>query len=217
MGEKIIAPEDLTRRKLLGGICALSLAAGSGLMTMSQAHAAAAGESYILKAGGDLIAAAKRGSTAAFRALLKSYIDVTSIAMFALGKYRRKLPASQKSEYISLVEAFMVNTLTQFGRKFKGHKFQFVNAKKTSRGLSVQSKLKFLGGKKQNVSWKLVGKGGSYRVADINFQGVWLASLLRSTFTGHIKKNGNDVNALMVYLRKAAGPGGATVKSDFNG
>ncbi|MGI9414852.1 MAG: MlaC/ttg2D family ABC transporter substrate-binding protein [Hyphomicrobiales bacterium] len=180
------------------------------------AEAASAGEKYVISAGNDLIAAAKRGTTSAFRSVLKKYVNVSSMALFALGKHRRKLPAGMKSEYVALVEEFVVQTLTQYGKKFKGNNFQVTNARATSRGMSVESKLKFLGGRQpQKVSWKLIGSGGKYRVSDINFQGVWLASLLRSTFTGHMKKNGNDINALIAYLRKAAGPGGAKIASDF--
>lgn len=206
---------DISRRRLLGGICCLSLAAGAGVLA-GPAMAAGAVENFVIKAGADLIQAAKSGSASAFRSLLRSYIDVTNMALFALGKFRRKLPEDQHEEYISLVESFMVHTLTQFGRKFKGRTFEVVNARKTGSGITVQSNLKFLGGKKQKVTWKLVGGGDNYRVADINFQGVWLAGLLRSTFVDLIKKNGNNIDGLMAYLRKSA-PGNATIKSDFKG
>ena len=136
------------------------------------------------------------------------------MAMFALGKHRKNLPAGQRAEYIALVEGFMVYTLSQFSRKFKGRKFEVIKSRKTSRGLTVESKLKFLGGKQQKVTWKLVGSGGNYRVADINFQGVWLAGLLRSSFASVIKKNGNNVRGLIAYLRTAA-PGNSRIKSDF--
>ena len=205
-----------TRRTLLGGICAFSLAAGSGILTAGGAQAASAGSNFVLKAGADLIAAARAGGPSGFRALLRAYIDVTSMALFALGKFRKNLPEGQRSEYVSLVEGYMVHTLAQFGKKFQGRKFEVVNSRATSRGLAVESNLKFLGGKKQKVQWKLVGSGGNYRVADINFQGVWLAGLLRSTFTSLIKKNGNSVEGLMAHLRKST-PGNATIKSDFNG
>lgn len=206
-------PSDMTRRRLLRGICSFSLAAGGGYLMTGLAAAATPGGSYVVKAGADLIRAAKSGSASAFRSLLKSYIDVNSIAMFALGKYRSKLPEGKRSEYVALVEGFMVYTLSQFGKKFKGREFEVVNARKTSRGVTVETVLKFLGGKKQNVTWKLVGSGGSYRVADINFQGVWLAGLMRSTFSDLIRKNGKSVDGLLKYLRKST-PGNATVKSD---
>ena len=218
MGNRMGVPATLNRRSLLGGICAVALAAGGGVILATGAEAASAGEKYVVTAGNELIAAAKRGTTAAFRQVLKKYVDVTSVAMFALGKHRRKLPSDLKPEYIGLVEEFVVQTLTQYAKKFKGNNFQVTNTRATSRGLSVESKLKFIGGRQpQKVSWKLVGSGSKYRVSDINFQGVWLASLLRSTFTGHIKKNGNDINALISYLRKAAGPGAGTMTSDFKG
>ncbi len=206
-------PSGMTRRRLLGGICSISLAAGAGFLLVGSAAAATPGGAYVIKAGAHLIRAAKSGSASAFRTLLKSYIDVNSMAMFALGKYRSKLPESQRSEYVSLVEGFMVYTLSQFGKKFKGREFEVVNARKTNRGVTVETVLKFLGGKKQSVTWKLVGSGGSYRVADINFQGVWLAGLLRSSFSDVIRKNGNSIDGLMKYLRSAA-PGNGTVKSD---
>lgn len=207
-------PAGVSRRKLLGGICAAALTVSVACGSIGQTEAATAGGTYVVKAGADLIRAAKSGSGAAFKSLLKRYIDVNSMAMFALGKHRKKLPAGQTAEYIALVENFMVYTLSQFSKKFKGREFEVVNSRKSGRGLSVETKLKFLGGKQQKVTWKLVGSGGNYRVADINFQGVWLAGLLRSTFSSLIKKNGNSVTGLISYLRSAA-PGNAKIKSDF--
>ena len=203
----------MTRRRLLRGICCASLAAGGGFLLTGLAAAATPGGTFVVRAGADLIRAAKSGSASAFRSLLKSYIDVTTIALFALGKYRKKLPEDQRSEYVALVEGFMVYTLSQFGKKFKGREFEVINARQTSRGVTVETVLKFLGGKKQKVTWKLAGSGGNYRVSDINFQGVWLAGLMRSTFSDLIRKNGNSIDGLMKYLRGAA-PGNATVKSD---
>ena len=147
MGNRMGVPATLTRRSLLGGICAVALAAGGGGLLATGAEAASAGEKYVLTAGNELIAAAKRGTTAAFRQVLKKYVDVSSVAMFALGKHRRKLPANMKPEYIGLVEEFVFQTLTQYGKKFKGNNFQVTNTRATSRGLSVESKLKFIGGR----------------------------------------------------------------------
>lgn len=216
MGIRNPNPAGVSRRKLLGGICATALTISVAYGPIGQATAATAGGTYVVRAGADLIRAAKSGSGAAFRSLLKSYIDVGSMAMFALGKHRKQLPAAQRGEYVALVEGFMVHTLSQFSKKFKGREFEVVNSRKTGRGLTVETKLKFLGGKQQKVTWKLVGGGGSYRVADINFQGVWLAGLLRSTFAGIIKKNGNSVTGLIKYLRGST-PGNAKIKSDFKG
>lgn len=217
MVEGSLTEPGVTRRKLLGGICAAALTVSVSVTTLSgSAQAATAGGTFVVRAGQDLINAAKSGSPSAFRSLLRSYLDVATMALFALGKHRRQLPQDQQSEYVSLVESFIVHTLADFGRKFKGHKFEVVNSRRTSNGVTVESKLKFLGGKQQKVTWKLVGSEGAYRVYDINFQGVWLAGLLRSTFGSLIQKHGNSVEGLMNYLRSAT-PGNATVKSDFKG
>ncbi len=213
MTDLVSNPSGMTRRRLLRGICSFSLAAGGGFLLTGLSAAATPGGTFVVKAGADLIRAAKSGSASAFRSLLKSYIDVSSIAMFALGKYRSKMPENLRSEYVGLVEGFMVYTLAQFGKKFKGREFEVLNARQTSRGVTVQTVLKFLGGKKQKVTWKLAGSGGNYRVSDINFQGVWLAGLMRSTFSDLIRKNGNSVDGLMNYLRGST-PGNAKVKSD---
>ena len=213
MFESNATSSGMTRRKLLRGICSISLAAGGGLFLVGPADAAKPSGVFVVKAGADLIRAAKSGSASAYRSLLRAYIDVNSMALFALGKYKSKLPQSQRAEYVALVEGFMVYTLSQFGRKFKGREFEVTRVRQTSRGATVESVLKFLGGKKQKVTWKLVGSGGNYRVADINFQGVWLAGLLRSSFTDLIKKNGNSVDGLIAYLRQST-PGNATIKSD---
>ena len=161
MGEANSNIPGLSRRRLLSGICAAALTVSIGATTLGGAQAATAGGSFVVRAGQDLINAAKSGSPSAFRSLLRSYLDVTTMALFALGKHRRKLPEDQQSEYVALVEGYMVHTLSQFGRKFKGRKFEVVNSRKSGRGVTVESKLKFLGGKQQKVTWKLAGTEGA--------------------------------------------------------
>ena len=38
------------------------------------------------------------------------------------------------------------------------------------------------------------------RIQDVNVSGIWVAQALRDKFTGVIRNNGGDVNALFAYL-----------------
>ncbi len=203
----------LSRRHVLGGICAAALSAAGSAQGISIAQAAWPGEAFVTRAGNDLIAAAKNGSVGAFTRLLNKYVDMNKVARFALGRYRSSFPEANWGEYTELLTKFMAQTMFNYRDKFKGEKFQVMGSRQTNTGLLIRTKLKFIGGRNaQPVDWKVVGSSGNFRVFDINFQQVWLAVLLRDTFTTQIQQGGSP-SAVMTYLRNAVRSGtGATVE-----
>ncbi|MGE0239865.1 MAG: ABC transporter substrate-binding protein, partial [Parvibaculaceae bacterium] len=47
-----------------------------------------------------------------------------------------------------------------------------------------------------------VRRGGSFRIFDVNVDGIWLASTQKTNFVSVLKKNKGDISALLDYLRK---------------
>src|SRR4051794_500590 len=96
----------ITRRSLLG-MAAIAFAG------MSPAFAAGGAESYVTSLGNSVLAAARSGSVASFRQLLKANADIPAIALFSLGTYRKSLTGGLQAEYFALVERYISTIFAQ--------------------------------------------------------------------------------------------------------
>ncbi|MET0482140.1 MAG: ABC transporter substrate-binding protein [Aestuariivirgaceae bacterium] len=147
------------------------------------------------RAGNAMIVAAKAGSPAAFSGALRNYADMSSIALFALGKYRKSLPAGKQAEFVALTTDYVSRTLNDFRLKFRAESI----AIRDCSGDTIESVIFFLGGKgNQPVLWRIKGS----KVADVNVQNVWLAQLLRTNITGILDKNDGNFGKLFDEMKK---------------
>ncbi|MCP5084327.1 MAG: ABC transporter substrate-binding protein [Alphaproteobacteria bacterium] len=151
---------------------------------------------FIKTVGTKMLSAAKSGSTGSFRSLINSYADVGAIGNFALGRYRKLVPASDQAAYRKSMANFMAKTMAQYSKKFRAIGVQIGRCSSSK----VTSKLIRNSGRAQPVVWKVRRAGGGYKVVDLQVQNVWLGPLMRSTFSSVIKKGGGNINALYAYL-----------------
>lgn len=175
---------------------ALSLTLIVGTPSIAQACGP---KGFITTVGAKMLSAAKSGSTGSFRALINSYADVGAISTFALGKYRKLLPASDQAAYQKGMANFMAKTMAQYSKKFRAIGVEVGQCSSSK----VTSKLVRNSGRAQPVVWKVRNAGGGYKVVDLQVQNVWLGPLMRSTFSDVIKKGGGNIGALYAYLGMA--------------
>jgi phospholipid transport system substrate-binding protein len=149
-------------------------------------------EGFIQTAGAAFMGAARSGSASAFTGAASRYADLHSIALFALGPYRKNLPKGREGEYMALSKKFMGQFMAQYSKKFSGHGITITSCSGNTVGTRLSSG--------QNLTFRLRKAGSGYRVEDISVSSIWLAQQLRTKFTSVIRKNGGDVNALLSYL-----------------
>lgn len=137
--------------------------------------------------------AAQAGSAAAFSSALARYTDVRGAAFFALGQYRKDLPAARQGEFLRGTQAFMARFLLRYAGPFKSRRNLVIE---TCRGNVVETSLE---GRSKMV-WRLAGG----RVKDVRISGVWLSLQLRSKYTGIIRRNDGNVEALLAFLRSGS-------------
>jgi phospholipid transport system substrate-binding protein len=189
----------LTRRAAGAGL--LALVGVAFALPPLPAQAATSAEAYVSKVGARVIAAANSGSVAQFRSVLKQNADISAIALFSLGQYRKNLKSGQRQEYFGLVEKYISNVFAQHSSKLKGQSLEVTGSREVKDSVVVESKLQG-GGSSTPVVWRLVKRGGGYRIFDVNIQGIWLATTQKTNFTSVLQKNDGDVDALLAYLRK---------------
>jgi phospholipid transport system substrate-binding protein len=169
------------------------------------APALAAGEHpsvrYMRQVGKDLIRAYQKGTVVAFKGAINQHADVASIADYSLGQYGPKLPAGQKQKYYRGVAIFMARYFAEQSRAYPVKKYEVGEARvRSDKDVQVVTKVTLTGGQSYDVSWRLVWRGGRYRIADAKLLGFSLTYLQRNLFTDFIDKRNGDVSKLVVAL-----------------
>jgi ABC-type transporter MlaC component len=171
----------------------ISVAVLAALMAASPARAQSCpGENVVQSAAAALQQAAASGSPQAFVAVVDQHTDVSQLAMFALGPYRRALPEARHGEYVQLTRQFLGRFLAQRAGQIAGAQLQIVGCSSDSGYVYIDTRA---GG--QRVIWRL--EGG--RIIDVNAGGIWLTQQMRSNFVSVIQRGNGDPDALIDYLR----------------
>ena len=176
-------------RILAASLALLATVLGCSIQPSIAASCPAAG--VVNRAGLAFMDAARGGSAAAFSSALARHTDVRGAAIFALGQYRKDLPPARQGEYVRNAQSYMARFLLDNARPFRSSRDLIIESCK---GNLVETSL---GGRSRMV-WRISGG----RVRDVRVGGVWLAIQLRSKFTGIIRRNQGDIDALLEFLRR---------------
>jgi len=174
-------------------ICTLIF--GAALLA-SPAHASKCpSEGVVQSATSAFMVAARRGSPQGFSSAAARYADLRRLALFALGPYRRDLPADMEGHYISLARTFMGKFMADHAEGLTGGTLA-ITACSTSNGNTV------VAGRLSSGNSVVFRLSGNDRIEDVTVSGISIAQALRSKFTGVIRDNGGDINALISYLEQ---------------
>jgi len=184
-------------RRSFFALAVLPVALGS-----AAAFAAAAAETFVSSVGNGVLAAARNNSVGQFRTILNSSADVPTIAIYSLGPYRKGLTKDLEGEYFRLVEDYISKVFASHSKSLAGQKLNVLGSRDAGDSTIVRSEIAFDGGRTVPVTWRLIKRGGGFRVFDGNVDGVWLASTQKTNFTSVLKKSGGDISALLAYLKQ---------------
>ena len=184
----------INRRKAFAASLSIVLAAPAVSFAASRSDPAA--EQFAAAAGNAFldITRQQNASREQFATLLEKYVAVRNLAIFALGKYRRKLAAAQLDEYVELVKSMLLNALTRYGRKLRGKQFVVTGSRDQLVAGYIQH------GVDRTTGIELRIADG--RVSDVRVGGIWLAFMLREQFNRIIDGAGGDVSALLQHLAR---------------
>lgn len=187
-------------------IRSVGLAAGIAVLSCTlpvhPVNASGPAESFVLRIGNGVLSAARSRSVSKFRSLLTSNAAISSIALYSLGPYRKKLPASRKGEYYRLVIGHISKVFANHSAKLAGQSLSVSSSRSSGRSTIVKSKVRYASGKVSNVTWRLLKTGSRYKIFDVNVQGIWLAGTQKTDFTSILRRNKGDINALFSYLKR---------------
>ena len=195
------AHRPLTRRELGG----LALAAMLGMAAPARANTGA--EDYVTGIARDVMQLANTGEKgpalrARFASLMNRYINLKSIADYALGPYGKKLPAGDRAQFYDLVSNYAAALFVYYVEDFRGTELEIISTTKQGKFTVIQSAITGSGGREQ-VKWRLSPSGGGFRVSDVNIKGVWLTISMKDRFSKVLKSSKGDFDPLFAELKSA--------------
>jgi phospholipid transport system substrate-binding protein len=181
------------------------------VLTDRARHASAAenpAERYVGSIADEVMSLANSGAKGAalrgrFVSVLNRYINLRSIANFALGPYQKQLPLGDKNKFYTLFSNYAAALFVYYVDDFKGSDLQIISTSKQGSFTTVISAIIQIGGGRKQVKWRLVSAGGGYRVSDINIRGVWLTIATKKRFSDVLNRSKGDFKALFAELREA--------------
>jgi len=138
---------------------------------------------------------------ALFRSILTQNFDMKTIGKFALGRFWRDASEAQQAQYLKLYQDMIVNVYSARFENYSGQKFNVVDHRVDDSGDVIVNSTITGKGSPVNVAWRVRPKGGAYKIIDVMVEGVSMAVTQRNDFAGVIQKGGNNVEALLTYLR----------------
>jgi phospholipid transport system substrate-binding protein len=184
----------LTRRTILSGIL-------GSLLAPSLAQAEHPSVGFMRQVGKELLAAHRQGTVASFLRVVQRHADIPEISSYSLGKYSGKLQSGQRGRYQRGVATYMSRYFALTSRDYTIAKYEVGEAKAdANKDVLVESRVFLMTGQSYAVTWRLVWRGGKYKVRDAKVLGLWLTDFQRSDFTRYLGKRNGDINQLIVAL-----------------
>ncbi len=138
----------------------------------------------------------------AFRELLTAGFDVRAISRFVLGRYWRKATEAERAEFTGLFEDLIVAT---YSKKFSDYSGQTLRVEaireESERTAAVTSRILGQTGEPIRIDWRLLRRGGSWRIVDVVVEGMSMVLSQRSEYAAVIKAGGGRIEGLLVKLR----------------
>ena len=195
----------ISRRNFTFGL----FATASTLALANVAFADPGAENYVQKLGVEVVNLAnggKRGDKALqnrFSALLSRYINIPSVANFALGLNKGDLPPGDKTMFYGLVSNYAAALFVWYVDDFKGDDLKIQGSDEQGKFITVDTGIVGGGLGNEKLRWRVVKQGDGYRVSDLNIKGVWLTIAMKKLFTDTLRSSNGDFKALYAKLREA--------------
>jgi phospholipid transport system substrate-binding protein len=206
---------QLTRRSAAVTFLALAASAAAlGAPSPGRAQAARdpSAEQFV-QAGGQRVISilADKGTSeaqkeAAFSAAIDDLADVPKITNFVLGKYGRSITPEQHARFAKAFRNYSTRVYRNQLNDYHGEKFQVLGSTVRKPG-DVIVATRISGGKLTqpvDVSWRVLGGAGSWRLVDLEFKGVWLAISQQQDFVSTLDNAHGDIDVLIAKLDKLA-------------
>ena len=173
------------------------------LIASTLTAAAESPAAYMQRVANQLVAASRTDSEADFATTIRSHADVPTIGLTALGSYAQTLPKADRPAYYNGMISFIARYAAKEAPKYPVAKAIMVGqTKETAAGIYVDSRVTLKSGETYDVRWRLVRRGGVFKVRDAEIIGFEMTSFLNTLFQNFISENGGNPKTLVIALNR---------------
>jgi len=139
-----------------------------------------------------------------FKLLLNENFAVKTIARYVIGRHWKKATKSQKEEYLNLFQELLAVTYANRFSEYAGENLNVVKSSVSSaKDTVVHSQIVREGTQPVSVNWHVRSSDNvTFKIIDINVEGVSLGQTQKSEFSSVIRQNGGKVEGLLAVLRE---------------
>jgi len=116
-------------------------------------------------------------------------IDVPMVARFTLGKYANRISDEEQQRFTDAFDSFLANTYVKHSDAFTSARVDVVGSVDRSETDSiVETRVTPKDGEPMTVRWRVMHRGGAWRVVDVEVLGLWLAIEQRAQIAAILDK-----------------------------
>lgn len=129
-------------------------------------------------------------------------IDVPAVARFTLGKHANRISDDERARFTAAFDQFL-------GARFDKHRSDFVNAKvevigskdRSETDSIVETRVSQKDKDPMTVRWRVLKRGGEWRVVDVEVLGLWLAIEQRAQIAAIMDKPRATIDDVIAALK----------------
>jgi phospholipid transport system substrate-binding protein len=145
-----------------------------------------------------------------FATVVDRNFDLPAIARFTLGSYWRLATPSQREQFLSVLDAYLVDVYwsrLQRSQQYPGARLTVVSERPLGGGTTlVATQLRWPGGQRPGeLDWTVTPRDGGYKIVDLSIDGVNQTLAERSQFGDLLARNGGSLPALIALMRVGSG------------
>ncbi len=120
---------------------------------------------------------------------LTQSIDVDAVARFTLGKYSRRVSDVDKARFEAAYQSFLEEALASHTHILSGADVHVVGSiDRNEHDCIVETRLAQNGQDAETIRWRVIHRGGEWRVVDVEWRGLWLAIEQRAQINAILDK-----------------------------
>jgi len=134
-------------------------------------------------------------------------VDITGVAYYSLGNYRKTLSDEQMNEYLSLFEKYFLKSFTSRLTDYSEPKIEVLSTEVLNPKYTIVKSLLLATDKKPavNIEWRVYTKNPDKPlIRDLIIEGISLARTQKEEFASVIEANNGDINKLFITLKEFA-------------
>ena len=132
-------------------------------------------------------------------------VDITGVAYYSLGNYRKTLSDEQMNEYLSLFEKYFLKSFTSRLTDYSEPKIEVLSTEVLNPKYTIVKSLLLATDKKPavNIEWRVYTKNPDKPlIRDLIIEGLSLARTQKEEFASVIETNNGDINKLFITLKE---------------